>query len=159
MSFPRGSDQHYIFEMILTLKRFPPLDAPQLITSDIRRKFMMNEITLEKFKTALYKREIEFAEDVSFRNVDVRFARDAKTILLTMIADATPLAKAVTDLKRIVESTNARLPQIANAFGSDKYRIGAHRITGPPNPISPQMAYLIVEDGRSCGYHIFDDIS
>jgi hypothetical protein len=97
--------------------------------SDIRREFMMNEITLDEFRCRLYMRERRRAKMSSIRDTYARFVKDANVILLTLIADATPLSRVVDDLKRIVESTNAQLNIVANVFGSR----GIDEIKSPAN--------------------------
>ena len=93
--------------------------------ADLRLKYLTHNISREEWKRQLLLREKKRDKEIALRDVYEMFIDVTNDILLTLIADATPTATVVEELKKIVEYTNASLANVKKRFKCNAYTIVA----------------------------------
>lgn len=93
--------------------------------ADLRLRYLTNDVSREEWKRQLLLREKKRDKEIALRDVYEMFIDVTNDIFLTLIADATPTATVVEEMKKIVDYTNASLKNVKIRFKCNAYMIAA----------------------------------
>lgn len=135
---PSSEVRDYIYSIKQKSRHIEYIEIGQLArrdqersNSDLRLRYLTNHISRDELKRQLLLRERKRDKEIALRDVYELFIDVTNDILLTLIADATPTATVVEEMKKIVEYTNASLKNVKARFKCNAYTININ--TAPPS--------------------------
>jgi len=135
---PSSEVRDYIYSIKQKSRHIEYIEVGQLArrdqersNSDLRLRYLTNHISRDELKRQLLLRERKRDKEIALRDVYELFIDVTNDIFLTFIADATPTATVVEEMKKIVEYTNASLKNVKTRFKCNAYTININ--TAPPS--------------------------